>query len=376
MDKTKEKSNKVKILFFIFDLGGGGAEKVLVNLVNNLNPDKYDITIRTIFGGGVNAQYLKPHIHYSSFFKRKPFRGFSKLQKLFSPAFLYKKIIGKEKYDVEIAYLQHSPTRILSGGKSSSRKYAWVHIDGLSYNSYRSLKEFKTIYHNLDGTAFVSKFAHERFFQDFGFDPKGKFIPNVNETEKIKSLASETIEDNIISNDQINLCSVGRFTMQKGYDRLIPILGELKKKGISNWHFYLLGTGEMQKKYEELIQQWDIQDKFTFLGYQSNPYKYISKMDLFVCSSREEGYSTAVTESIVLGIPVLTTDCSGMDEILEDSGAGVIVPNNDEALYKGLKDLLTHPQKINEMKIAAEKRSSYFSTEKAIEEFEKFIGTI
>lgn len=61
-------------------------------------------------------------------------------------------------------------------------------------------------------------------------------------------------------------------------------------------------------------------------------------MDLFVCSSRKEGYSTTITESIIVGTRVITTDCSGMDEILEDSGAGIIVENNEEALYLGLKD--------------------------------------
>lgn len=355
----------------MMDLGGGGAEKVLVNLVNNLSPEKYDITIRTIFGKGVNARYLKPHIHYSSALKNKPFRGFSVLQKLFSPTYLYKWLI-KDSYDIEIAYMQHVPTRILCGSNSSAKKYAWVHIDGLHFRVYRNLSEFKSAYRKFDGVAFVSKVAYNKFLADFGFDPRGRVVHNLNESSKIKESASEPIE--VLLSKKINLCSVGRFTLQKGYERLIPILGRLNAEGYSQWHFYFLGTGERRKIYEQLLIKWNIADKCTFLGYQTNPYKFVSKMDLFVCSSLKEGYSTAVTESIIVGTPVLTTNCSGMDEILGDSGAGIIVPNNENALYNGLKDLLTHPEKIKEMKKNAEKRSEFFSTENAKKEFENFIS--
>lgn len=364
---------KTKILFFIFDLGGGGAEKVLVNLVNNLSEEKYDIEVRTIFGKGVNAKNLKSHIKYSSFFKCKPFKGFTIFQRLFPPAFLYRLLI-KGDYDKEIAFLQHSPTRIISGGKSGSKKYAWVHIDGLSYKAYKNLSEFTSIYSKFEKTAFVSKVAFNRFIKDFGFNPHGCVVHNVNETSKIKDLSNENILELNISQSVINLCSAGRFTPQKGYERLIPILGKLNNEGISEWHFYLLGEGEMKETYERLLKENKIRHKFTFLGYQENPYKFVKNMDLFVCSSREEGYSTVVTESIIVGTPVITTECSGMSEIFDDSGGGMIVENSEEALYEGLKYLLTHPEKIKEMSKMAEKRASYFSLEYAIKEFEDFIN--
>lgn len=111
---------KQKILFLMADLGGGGAEKVLVNLVNALPTDKYDITIRTIFGKGVNAKFLAPHIKYSSLLPCKMMRGYVMLQKLIPRRWLYKLLVHG-KYDIEIAYMMHAPTRALGGSNSSAK---------------------------------------------------------------------------------------------------------------------------------------------------------------------------------------------------------------------------------------------------------------
>ena len=102
----------IKILFLIHDLGQGGAEKVLVNLVNNMDLTKFDISVITLFGGGVNEQFLRPEIHYCSIFS-KMIPGNSRIMKIFSPDLLHKWFI-KEKYDIEISYLEGPSARIIS----------------------------------------------------------------------------------------------------------------------------------------------------------------------------------------------------------------------------------------------------------------------
>lgn len=97
----------------IHDLAGGGAEKVLVNLVNNMDSNKFDITVMTLFSGGVNEQFLKSHIKLTSCF-HKTFPANSYIFKLFSPERLYKKFI-KKKYDMIISYLEGPTARIVSG---------------------------------------------------------------------------------------------------------------------------------------------------------------------------------------------------------------------------------------------------------------------
>ena len=131
-----------KILFLIHDLGPGGAEKVLVNLVNHMDREKFDITVMTLFDVGVNRQYLAEHIHYRSCFK-KMVRGNSHFMKALTPGQLHRWLI-RDRYDVEVAYLEGPSTRIISGcPHSDTRLYGWVHClptrtnVTLGYRSFR-----------------------------------------------------------------------------------------------------------------------------------------------------------------------------------------------------------------------------------------------
>lgn len=365
---------KKRILFYIADLGGGGAEKVLVNLVNNLDPNKYDITIETIFGKGINAKFLKPHIKYIPLFPFAMKGGYTIVQKLFSPKTLHKLLI-RGNYDIEIAYMHHVPTRVISGCRLSIPKFAWVHTNHVSSNIYRSGEELKQCYNEFNGVAFVSDKARDAFRDDYAISlPTMKTVHNVIDSDEIKQKANESID--YLDYTKINICSVGRLSSEKGYDRLLEILGELKDEKIINWHLYLLGAGNEMEKLMGMSEKLNIKGHVSFLGFDPNPHKHVKMMDLFVCSSFTEGYSTAVTESIILGTPVLTTDCSGMSEILGESGAGMIVENSNEGLHKGLKDILTHPEKITKMKEQAKIRSNFFSPDYSIREFESFIGTL
>lgn len=118
----------LKVLFLIHDLGQGGAEKVLVNLVNNMDRTKFDITVMTLFSGGVNEQFLAKDIKYKTIYKRM-IRGNSKLMKLLSPRTLHKMYV-KEKYDIEISFLEGPCARIISGCKNpETKKVSWIHVD-------------------------------------------------------------------------------------------------------------------------------------------------------------------------------------------------------------------------------------------------------
>lgn len=111
-------------------------------------------------------------------------------------------------------------------------------------------------------------------------------------------------------------------------------------------------------------------DNIKLLGFISNPYPYIKKSDLFICSSITEGFSTVVSESIVLGVPVLTTDCAGMRDILNESEYGLIVENNENGLKKGLVKILTDNEFYMLLKDKANERSAFFDKNKRIKELE------
>mgnify|MGYP002624188519 CR=1 FL=1 len=367
-----------KILIFHFDLQGGGAEKVLVNLLNNLDLGKYDVTLQTIFGIGPNVKDIPQNVRFKYLFK-KIFRGFSKIMKMASPRLLHRLFI-REKYDIEIAFLETSPTRIISACPNKrTKKIAWVHTtytnDHSIISAYRNRSEAVKAYNRYDHIAFVSKNTLEAFQ---AMMPEVKVpmsvVHNIMDFDLIKRLAQDECP---IACDRslVNLYSVGRLTKVKGFDRLIKSLSKLANEGITNFHLYLLGQGE--EHYNLLAQTNDLglSNYISFLGYDTNPYRYAKQMDLFVCSSYIEGYSTAVTEAITLGVPVITTKCSGMDEILKGGEYGMIVPNDDNSLLEGLKELLLDTGRIDEyrQRIAT---GAKMTTQSLVSKYEELFDTI
>ena len=154
---------------------------------------------------------------------------------------------------------------------------------------------------------------------------------------------------------------------------------KLAEENVNNgsFHLYIVGKGEEEVKLKELVKKYNVSEKITFLGFQSNPYPYVKNADLFVCSSYNEGFSTAVTESIILGTPVITTLCSGMKEILGDNNEyGFVTENNEEELYQGIKYLIENPDTLSSYKNLAKLRGNAFTMEKTIKETEAFFDSI
>ena len=177
----------------------------------------------------------------------------------------------------------------------------------------------------------------------------------------IKALKNE--EGGAVSEDtgRFTFVSVGRLTGQKSYLRLLHVCKRLLETCPVPFRVWILGEGEERENLEGFIRENGLQEVVHLLGFQKNPYKYMGRADAFVCSSLTEGFSTVVTEAIVLGIPVVTTDCAGMREILGDSEYGLIVPNSEEGLYRGMSALLTDPGVYARYRKQAEQRSGVFS---------------
>lgn len=368
-----------KILFFIPNLMHGGAEKVLVNLVNNLDKNKYDITLQTIFDVGVNKQYLNKDINYKYIFK-KLFRGSTTMFKLFSPKFLYKNLI-KDEYDVVVSYLEGPTARIISGCPYDSKKVSWIHIEMNDESKFalgfRNSDEAKKCYGKFDEIVCVSNTVKQIFLETSGLNEDNvDVLYNTNETEQILERSKEEVNDVIFDKHIVNICSVGKITGTKGYDRLARVHKKLIEEGL-NHHIYILGIGEDEDKINKYIEENNLQGTYTLLGFRDNPYKYVAKCDLFVCSSYREGFSTAVTESLVVGTPVVSTLCSGAQELLGyNNEYGLVVENSEEGIYQGMKKLLEDRALLDYYREKAAERGSFFSKEKTIEAVENMIDSL
>ena len=365
----------VKVLFFIPNLAHGGAERVLTNLVNHMDYTKFDVTVQTMFDVGIYREQLSEKVKYIGGFPWY-FRGNTKVYKLFSPEFLYRRYI-KDKYDVIISYLEGPSARVIGGADPQQKTICWIHIqldteDYAGY-SFRSMNEAQKIYNSYDRIVCVSDTVRQRFRNMFQVNVPVDVLYNTVETQLIQEKAQEKVEDIQFRSDEVNIISVGKLMKSKGYDRMVTMLKRLRNDGIPA-HVYLVGKGEERENLEKMIEEQGIEDYWTFIGFRENPYKYVKNADLYVCSSRIEGFSTAVTESLIVGTPVVSTNCSGAKELLGyNNEYGIVTENNEDSLYAGIKTMLSTSGMLTAYKKKAIIRGSWFSTEKTVQAVEKML---
>lgn len=391
-----------KVLFLIHTLGAGGAEKVLVNLVNNLDKEKYDVTVMTVIDTGIYRDKLNENITYKTMFKMPKFlakkskktdnsgsllnktskkkKFAAKMYSFFwrhAPLKLIYKMRIKEKYDVEISFLEGISAKVISASNQKSKKLAWIHVDLMnekkSENVFKNRKAELKCYNKFDNIVCVSNTVKEKFIEKFNFDSDKVCVKyNVIDDEDIINKSQEQVKP-LLENGGKKLITIGRLATQKGYDRLLEIALKLKNAGLK-FSINIIGIGPKEDELKKYVIDNDLSNYVNFLGFCSNPYPYLKQADLFVCSSRSEGFSTVASEATILGIPIVSTDCSGMSELLGNNEYGIITENSTEALYNGLKDILTNEEKYEYYKKQIKLRKDFFSLKRSVENVEKLIG--
>ncbi len=367
----------ISILFLIPTFDRGGAENVLLDLVNKMDKDKFNITVQTIFDQGAQKEKLRKGIEYKSVFYHQ-FRGNSRLFSVIPSRILYRFFVRK-RYDVIVAYLEGPATHILLGCPfNDSKTVAWVHVEmntkkelAVGFNSFTAAVKG---YAKLDRIVFVAKTVQDSFRKVSGrIYPTERVLYNTVDSETVLEKALENTSSVCFSKDEFNIVSVGRIIDAKGYDRLARIQKRLQDAGYRS-HIYIIGAGRSKSEIESYVAVNSIAESFTFLGFQENPYHYVSKADLFVCSSRREGFSTVVTEALILGTPVVSTKCSGAYELLgKNNEFGIVTENNEDALYEGIKNMIDHPDLLKHYREQSKIRGKSFSSEITVRSVEDML---
>ena len=351
-----------KIVFGITSLTLGGAERVLVDIVNELNKSSnYDIEIFTIYAKGELEKQVDKNVKIKSIYKKK-YDELNKLEKILIPLkmllfrnTIYKKYI-KNNYDVEIAFLEGAITRLFSSGSKRKnkvadkkiKKIAWIHNDislvfgnGLKSNIKKILDE--RIYIKYDKLVFVSKDNMQKFENVYC---EGKYNGNLEKVSK-EVIYNYINKDNVIlkskeddcikfDKDKINFVTVARLTKQKRIDRIIDVHKKLIDEGIIH-NFIVIGDGIERKNLEELIKKNRVGNTFRLLGSKENPYPYISKCDYFCLLSEFEGYGMVLEEAKILERNILITDTAAREAVNNYKNANIL-ENSFEGIYKGIKE--------------------------------------
>ena len=376
---------KKKVLFVIESLAGGGAEKILTTIIKNIDKTKFDITILTVVKTGIYVEEVEKCCRVISILPdyEKLKNSIAKLKykidykKIYREdcQIVYSKYI-KEEYDVEIAFVEGFVTKLVAASPNKkSKKYAWVHIDMLENNhadtNYNSIQEEINTYMNYNKIFTVSDYVGDIFVKKFGKEFKEKVMTQYNPVDSLEIEKKSKEKMNEEYQAKIKLISIGRLVNQKGYDRLISVVKELKNK-FDNFEIWVLGDGEKRKELEKYIEKYELEDYFKLKGFKNNPYTYIKKADAFICSSRSEGFSTVATEALILDKPIFTTDCSGMKELFGSNRCGIICENSTEGIFKMLNYIFENPD-FSEYEKQCKIRKKEFTLEKRMEEVERIL---
>lgn len=300
---------------------------------------------------GVYAEEVRKYVKYISILGNSQKKGllgkilykilYLFIYKILPPKLIYSLFIPK-KNDIEIAFVEGFCTKILSHSTNKkAKKIAWVHTDLINNHwitsIYKSKEEEKQSYQKYNKIIGVSDTATTVIKQLYNVN-NAITLYNPIESNEIIAQSNEFVILPI-QTQAIRMVTVGRFVPQKAYDRLLRVINRLYENGYSI-ELWILGDGEQRHMLEEYIQTHSLNKIVTLWGFQKNPYPYLKHSDIFVCSSVSEGYSTAVTEALILELPVITTVCSGMDELLLNGKCGLITENSENGLYEGIKYVL------------------------------------
>ena len=369
-------SNRKKVLFVCYGLGIGGIEKCLVNLLNVLPEEKFDIDVLLMNPEIDLTDQIKQKVKYIDSFKYvmnttdtmreiKEYGGVFKNLKKFLSYCVFRlrvklrlnawKTFRKlpEHYDIAIAYSQndYSPYYVIDK-VSADRKILWYHNGSYDRTGKKYLRDQK-YYKKFDYVVAVSSDCKAVLENKFEFkDGQLIVLRNICDVGAIISKSNEFYPDSFYDG-LFHIVTVGRLTVEKGADLAVEACRELSYK-IPNICWHWVGDGNQREYIEEKIKHNSLEKNFILEGDQVNPYPFMKSADIYVQPSYYEAYSTTITEARVLCKPIITTDVGGMRDQLLDEVTGLVVPVNRNALVKAIYRLF----KDNELRFSFSKNLS------------------
>lgn len=396
--KNASHHQKEKILLYPGGMKHNGITTSVINLLANINYDKYDVTVFTNNTNNVeqlnNLQSLNDNVRivlrrgpmiatfkelYQNEFVRQ--RGIYKsFEKRLYPKALFerefRKIFGDSQFDYAIDYSGYAmfwSNLVLASG--AKKKYILLHSDIKSDMErtvkgkrphYQNLKGVISLYPYFDKLVSVSEATKKLNQSNFGgLKLKNRHIASRNtiNIEKINQLVdddSDLFEKNgtpvlptltehgmeaiEFSQDDFKIVSVGRLSPEKGFDLLIKAVAELAPK-YPQLKLYILGDGPLKGTLKSLVEQLGIQNHVYFLGQRRNPFFIVKRADVFALTSHYEGQSVVILEALTVGTHVLASDIIANRYVLEDEKYGMLVEKNEVDIAKGLEQFINGTNK-------------------------------
>ncbi|MCI5997236.1 MAG: glycosyltransferase [Peptoniphilaceae bacterium] len=327
---------KKRILFFLWSFSlGGGAEKILSTIVNNLDLEKYEVDIFEVEHFDKGFEKVDDRINilksWQCYRQSRLLRAFLWRIRKYFPNFV-RRILIEDKYDIEVSFTIINPPFPFSK-RENVKKISWIHGSIESFNAdINKMESHRKYLKNVSDIISVSEKTKESIIEVYPeYKDKVSVIYNGYDFDSIVEKSNEKTDIEI---EKKSVCIVGRIENLKGSLEVYEIAKKLIKELKKDYHFYFMGSGELENELKEKVSNDNLETFIHFLGYQKNPYKYIKNMKLMLSMSKQEGFSGAIVEGMSLGVPFVSTDVGGVKELSCKEKYGKIVYNEDDAVNK------------------------------------------
>ena len=370
---------KKKIAFVMPSLEGGGAERVTVNLINNLDPTKFEVLLILGKNEGKLKAALATRIKTYDLKVNRMSKGIMGIVK----------ILAKEKPDVIFSvmgyvniicllinlFLGNKCSLVLTEHSTVSLEYKKSPTTMMKIQKHLR----KLLYPRASRVVCVSKGVKEDLenFLDVKLKNASVMYNPILDDDYSENI--EEVNHEWLTKENFVLVTAGRLVPEKGFNYLIEAMNELvNNKREVNIKLLILGEGSERGNLETLINQYGLENNIKLLGFQKNVKGYFVKSDLFVLSSICEGLPTVLIEAMGLKLPVISTDCpSGPEEIIRNEEQGLLVPVKDP--FRLAQAILTLKNNENHRVTLKEEgyvRAMDFRTKKIVKEYEKLFEEV
>lgn len=319
-------SNKKKMLFIVPSMRGGGAERVISTLLQHLDHEKFELHLALITKEGKFLADIPSHVNLIDLDSKRVRNSIFKIIKT----------INLVKPDIVFSTLGHLNLLISMLRPVLSKKIVFIGRESNTVSVINQLSKspklfdflYRTFYSRFDHIVAQAEFMKKDLVDNYRINSnKITVINNPIDFKKIYALADE-VSDQLFDDQKINLLAVGRLSHQKGFDTLIDIISQLDDR----YQLTILGEGPDESTLRSQINELGIGVKVRLLGFNNNPYAYMKQADIFVLSSRFEGFPNVVLEANACGTPVIAFDCpGGTAEIIINGQNGFLAKCQDKS---------------------------------------------
>lgn len=380
MSETK----KIKVLFRHRSMEMGGVEKVLLSVIENLDQEKFEMTVclnlnqgelRNEFPSPIRKVYLTQG--KEDFSKNKLIQKFqlfqrkNKLEKLRRNPEIIDNDYLKEEFDIEIAMTYNDFESVLNSSNKNSKKIGWFHseinLPKLQPLVPKILEHFPKFDHMIYCSEKIEKIMHEQY-PNLNY-PQENVIINAIPIEEIKKKSEEKISD--LPKKPV-FVSVGRLHTRKGYHKLMDAHAKLLKEGFEH-SVLIIGDGEELANLLAQQKKLGVEKTFIFVGNKMNPYPYLKNADFFIMPSESEAWPLVIAEALILQKPIIATKVGDVEMMIKDRKTGYLIDYKTEEMYAAMKEFLTNEKLISEIKENLKTIEKEFDNQKIFDKVEKII---